>query len=200
MSGDILLRVLTGRMVGHYMMRELNRVAFIALDNLFCVSLTSAAAASFIDRTGGMVRLYTYRGDNASAILDRVEEENIQALLLAFGGEGESVIIGRLTDFLREISLRNMEVDIILHVRAYAVGGLREALNDRDVRFYLQGSNNLYVYTSDMDNGYLILNIAEIHDDHVHLHEIEKFPLTLEHTALLNRSFRNKTLLWKDGV
>ena len=197
MSEDLVLRVLTGRIAGYFMMRELNRVAFITLDNPLCVALSAAAASSFLDRTGGWVKIYTYNGVNHSEILDDVEKSNIQALFLAFGGESEEVIKTRLTSFLEEIAVRNLEVDIILHVRAYAVGGLQAAIQNKEVKFYLQGSNNLYVYTVDFDNGFLILNITEIHEDHFHLEEIERFPLTLEHARLLNKSFKNRILSWQ---
>ncbi len=197
MSEDLMLRILTGRIVGYFMMRELNRVAFVSMNNDLSISLASAAASSFIDKTGGWTSIYVLGNNSYSEILEDIEVKGIQAIFLAFGGDVKGTVLESLSLFLKEIALRNIEVDIILHLEAYIAGGIEKAIEDKDIKFYLQGSNNLYVYTADFDEGFLVLSLVVIHDEHIHLEEIEKFPLTLEHTRLLNRELLNRVFLWK---
>ena len=196
---EFLLRVLTGRVAGYYMLRELNKVSFISCDDKLCISLASAAAASFIDRTGGVATILTITKDNVVDIVDEVENNAFQAVFLAFGGEEDPDEVKDLfVSFLNEISERNLEVDIILHIKIFAMGGLEKALENKDVSLYLQAGNNLYVYTADFEKGFLILNFVEVHGDHIHIQEVEKFPVSLEHAELLNKILRGKELHWRD--
>ncbi len=198
MDEELLLRVLTGQVVGKYMMRELNRVAFLSQEDTFCISLISSASSSFITQAGGNAGIFIVTGENITTTIEEIERNHYQALFLGFGGKQVEEGKELFHQVIREVALRDLEADIIVHLKMLSENALHSLLNDREITLYLQGSNNLYVYTVDFDKGFLILNFATIHENHFHIEEIEKFPISFQHTILFNSLIKNRNFTWRN--
>jgi hypothetical protein len=196
---EIYLRALTGKMIGSDVLAGYNKVAIVAPKNTICSAISAAAEATFTDRTGGRAGHFVVEEGNASQVAEEVVQFNPDAVVLMFGGETPIEQTKKLfLDTLNALRQAELYKDLIVHVRIFAAGGLQEALKDESLRNYLK-QNDLFVYTVDFDNGYLLLNEIDVEaSGDFHLHRIAEFPVTVEHAELLNRSLRDKTIQWKD--
>ena len=191
LSGEI------GRIAGAFMMRELNRVMFLAVGYFPSVSVASAAFSSFSCRNGGTGWIRVVDSENVGNFLDEAEKNMVQAFFVGFMGlRDEKLLKESFFAFMKGVAERNMEMDIILSPDIFQMKLLEIVRDDKDVLFYLRGSTNLYFIDVDLDKGLLSLNFVEAEEDHFHIQEVEKFPVVLETAVIMNNYYRNFQLRW----
>jgi len=196
---EIYLRALTGKVVGEHILSVYNKVAVISVKNTICSAISAAAEAAFVMNTSGRAAHFVVEHGTADEVVKQIVKFDPHAVILMFGGETPIEDTKELfVETLKEISRANLEVDIIIHVRIFAAGGLQEAVKDKDILEYLKDSD-VYVYTVNFDEGLILLNeIFFLDDGEIKLEKISEIPVTVEHADLLNRSLRDKTVDWKD--
>ncbi len=197
---EIYLRALTGKVVGQHILSEYNKIAVISTRNIICSALSAAAESVFSADSGGKGKHFVVNESNVNEVIQSVEKFSPEAILLMFGGETPIEETKKLfTETLKQLAKTNREYDIIVHVRIFAAGGLKEAIEDQQILTYLQ-NNRATVYTVDFEKGELIYNeIYLASKETIQLEQIAEIPLTVEHADLLNRSLRNKKVNWIDA-
>jgi len=197
---EIYLRALTGRLVGRALADlGVNKLAVVAPKNIICSSIAAATEATFIEASGGITRHFLIEPNvNEGEVAERIRGFSPQVTLLQFGGETPiDVNKGSFIRLLREMAVRRVPGDVVVHVRIYAAGGLDDALKDVDVREYLR-ARNVYVYTVDFDQGKIYVNRVIIDEDGTYtLDKIREYQVTLEHADLLNRSIRDRVITFQ---
>ncbi len=197
---EIYLRALTGRIVGAQMLTDYAKVAFISPRNIICGAISAAAEAAYIGETAAQAAHFIVEPGKEEEAAREVAAFQPEAVVLMFGGETPIEETKTMfVSFLKELAKAELLVDLVVHVRIFAVGGLQAALQDEQIREYLL-NNEVFVYTANLDKGLFIYNLAVIEEDgSVSLEELLAFPVTVEHADLLNRSLRDKTLAWVDA-
>jgi len=197
---EIYLRALTGRIVGAQMIADYAKVAFVSPRNIICGAISAAAEAAYIGETSAQAAHFIVEAGKEEEAAREVAAFQPEAVVLMFGGETPIEETKALfLNFLKELAKSELLVDIVVHVRIFAAGGLQAALQDEQIREYLL-NNEVFVYTANLDKGLFIYNLAVIEEDgSVSLEELLAFPVTVEHADLLNRSLRDKTLAWVDA-
>ncbi len=195
---ELYMRVLNGRVVGKYILKELNRVGFLVIDNKMCTAFAASAEASFIEETNGVVKNYVLGKESEKDLVERISKDNLQALIIIFGGESDNETLkDSLKNILGIIAEMTLEIDLIIHMKEFAIGGIDYALKDKKISSYLSIMDNVYVYNPDFDNGYMVFYSAYVEGEKFHIEEIERYSLTYEHAVLLNKSLKDRTPEWK---
>ncbi len=199
-ADEVYLRALTGKIVGAHILSDYNKVAVISVKNTICSALSAAAEAVYSVETGGKAGHFVAEKDSVTETIKLVDEFNPEAVLLMFGGETPIEETKALfTQTLEALAETNKELDVIVHVRIFAAGGLQEAVKNEKILSYLQ-SNEVTVYTVDFEKGELLYNDIYLPNaETIKLERIAEVPLTVEHADLLNRSLRDKTVSWKEA-
>jgi len=188
---EILLRALTGRVVGTEVMKDYNKIAIISEDSLMCTATSTAVEASYLSKNNfGNILHIIVKENGVKDVADKVIDYDPGAVLLMFSGEGEEST-GLFVKTLKSLSEAMVETDVILHERIFSSGGLQEALKDEGVAEYLE-ETPLFVYTADLDGGMMVLNEIYIEGGNVELDPLEHYPLTLQHVELLKKSLRKE--------
>ncbi len=199
---EVYLRALTGRIVGRVMADlGINKLAVVAPKNVICSSIAAATEAVFVDASGGVTRHFMVEIDsNEEEIAGRLADFNPQATLLQFGGETPMEDNKRsFVRLLGYMARKNIPGDIVVHVRIFAAKGLDEALKDPDIREYLR-ARSVYTYTVGFDEGKIYVSRIQINEDGGYsLFRIREYHVTLEHADLLNRSIRNRVLIFQEA-
>ena len=195
---EIYLRALTGRLVGKAIADlGINKLAVVAQKNIICSSIATATEASFLDHTGGVTYHFLAEPGKEEELAKRLRDFNPQAVLLQFGGETPIEETKKLfTSLLRAMAKQQVPGAIVFHVRIYAAGGVREALQDEETRKYLE-SKDLYVYTVGFDEGKVYVNKVTIKNGETQLTKLTEYHVTLEHADLLNRSLKNRRITFQ---
>ncbi len=196
---EIYLRALTGKVVGEHILGVYNKVAVISVKNIICSAISAAAEAAFVMKTQGRAAHFIVEDGNIDEVVKEVEKFDPNAIILMFGGETSIEETKKLfVNTMNALAKSDLEADVIVHVRIFAAGGLKEAVQNKEVVDYLQ-SVEVYVYTVDFDHGLILFNDVYVEDNgEIVLSKIAEIPVTVEHADLLNRSLRDKTVEWKD--
>ena len=194
---EIYLRTLTGRLVGKAIADlGINKLAVVAPKNIICSSIATATEASFLDHTGGVTYHFLVDG-NEEEIAQRLKDFNAQAILLQFGGETPIEETKKsFVKLLKAIANQKVPGAIVFHVRIFAAGGVKEALNDEEIAKYLAGKD-LYVHTVGFDEGKVYVNKIKLENNEVKLEKITEYHVTLEHADLLNRSLKDRRVTYQ---
>ena len=196
---EIYLRALTGRIVGKALSDlGLNKVAVVAPKNIICSSIAAATEASFLDYSGGVTRHFMIElGENEAEIAKRIKDFDAEALVLQFGGESPIEEVKKsFVKLLKALAEEQVSGALVIHVRIFAAGGLKEALLDENIKSFIK-ERPVFVYTVDFDNGKVYVNKAEIVDSEVKLKKIKEYQVTLEHADLLNRSLKDRRIAFQ---
>ncbi|MEB3860700.1 MAG: hypothetical protein GSR84_00590 [Desulfurococcales archaeon] len=199
---EIYLRALTGRLVGKALADlGANKLAVVAPKNIICSSIATATEATFIEAGNGVTYHFMVEtGANEAEVAERLAKFAPQVTLLQFGGESPIEEVRRsFVALLKEMAARRVPGDVVVHVRIFAAKGLDEALQNPEVREYLR-TRNVYVYTVGFDEGKVYINRIAINEDGSYaLEKIREYQVTLEHADLLNRSIKNRRLLFQEA-
>ncbi len=197
---EVYLRALTGRYVGEFVLRDYVDVAVISPKNIICNSISAAAEATFVSKTGGRAIHLIAEPGKLDELAAEIEAFSPEAIVLMFGGETPIEETKKLfVETLKALADRDIDADIIVHVRIFAAGGLNEALKHDEIHQYLL-AQTVMVYTVDLDRGLFIINLAGITEKgEVELAPLEQYVVSVEHAELLNRSLRGKTIQWTDA-
>ena len=197
---EVYLRALTGKIVGAHVLGDYEKVAVISLMNILCSATAAAAEAVYSENTGGRAAHFIVESGNVTETINQVIDFEPEAVLLLFGGEtsfDETKVLFQET--IKALADTNTEMDILVHVRIFAAGGIEEAIKDKTVLRYLQ-NNTVTVYTVDFEKGFILYNELYIPNSNtIEPVRIADIPVTVEHADLLNRSLRNKTIKWIDS-
>ena len=191
---EIYLRVLTGRLVAKALSdMDINKLAVVAPRNIICTAMAASTESSFITITGGVTYHFLVElGKNEEEVSKKLEEFDADMILIQFGGESPiEEVKESFKILLRNLSRLNVNSDIMIHVRTFASGALKEALEDKNIKEFLL-ERNLYVYTIDLDKGRMFIN--EYDPEENELYPILEYNLTLEHIDLLNRSLKDRKI------
>ncbi len=190
---EIYLRALTGRLVGKALADlGLNKLAVVASRNLICSSIAAATEATFITLSGGVTYHFMAESGSEGELAKRLREFSAQAVLLQFGGETPIEDTKRsFVRLLRAMAEEEVPGSLIIHVRIFAAGGLKEALEGEKVRKYLE-SRDVFVYTVGFDEGKVYVNKVSIPS--LELMRLAEYHVTLEHADLLNRSLKDRRI------
>ncbi len=199
---EIYLRALTGRLVGKALADlGVNKLAVVAPKNIICSSIAAATEATFIEAGNGVTSHFMVEiGENEAELAKRLASFQPQVTLLQYGGETPIEENKRsFKNLLKEMARERVPGDIVVHVRIFAAKALDEALQDPEVREYLR-ARNVYVYTVGFDEGKVYINRIAINEDGSYvLDKIREYQVTLEHADLLNRSIKNRRLLFQEA-
>ena len=196
---EIYLRALTGKIVGEAVMAGYNKVAVVSVRNTICSAISAAAEAAFVSKTNGRTAHFIVEPGNVASTVDQVAVFAPQAVVLMFGGETPIEETKALfVDTLKAMAKANLAVDIIVHVRIFAAGGLQAAVADADVARYLD-KRSVFVYTVNFDDGLVLYNRVRMDGQQPQLTKLAEVPVTVEHADLLNRSLRDRTVAWVDA-
>ncbi len=196
---EIYLRALTGRLVGKALADlGLNKVAVVAPKNIICSSIATATEAAFIDHTGGVTYHFMVElGKNEEEIAKRLKEFGAQVIVLQFGGESPiEEVKASFVKLLKAMAKENVPGAIVFHVRIFAAGGVKQALQDEEIKKYLE-AKDLYVYTVGFDEGKVYVNKVIIEGGETKLQKITEYHVTLEHADLLNRSLKDRKITFQ---
>ncbi len=190
---EIYLRALTGRLVGKALADlGLNKLAVVASRNVICSSIAAATEATFITLSGGVTYHFMAESGSEGELAKRLREFSAQAVLLQFGGETPIEDTKRsFVRLLRAMAEEEVPGSLIIHVRIFAAGGLKEALEGEKVRKYLE-SRDVFVYTVGFDEGKVYVNKVSIPS--LELMRLAEYHVTLEHADLLNRSLKDRRI------
>ena len=190
---EIYLRALTGRLVGKALADlGLNKLAVVASRNVICSSIAAATEATFITLSGGVTYHFMAESGSEGELAKRLREFSAQAVLLQFGGEAPIEDTKRsFVRLLRAMAEEEVPGSLIIHVRIFAAGGLKEALEGEKVRKYLE-SRDVFVYTVGFDEGKVYVNKVSIPS--LELMRLAEYHVTLEHADLLNRSLKDRRI------
>lgn len=192
---EVYLRALTGRLVGEDLLASYNKVAVVSMKSIICCSTATAAESAFISQTGGKAWHFIVEKGNEKEVAKQLKEYDGDAILLLFGGESPIEEAKELfSNLLEEMALHEIIADIIIHEHIFTAGGLDEAIKNEAVMQYLK-KRNVYVYTFDLDSGMMLVHEIEL-DNAIIQHRIAELPITCEHANLLNKSLRNKKMIW----
>jgi hypothetical protein len=100
------------------------------------------------------------------------------------------------TKLLKAMAKENVPGAIVFHVRIYAAGGVKEAIEDENVKKYLK-TKDLYVYTVGFDEGKVYVNKLTIEGNELKLQKLTEYHVTLEHADLLNRSLKDRKITFQ---
>ncbi len=196
---EIYLRALTGKVVGEAVMSAYNKVAVISVRNVICSAISAAAEATFVSKTNGRSGHFIVEAGNVDAVVKQVAEFAPNAVVLMFGGETPIEETRALfVETLQALAKANLAVDIIVHVRIFAAGGLQAAVADTEVARYLD-ERPVFVYTVNFDEGLVLYNRVRMEGDQPRLTKLAEVPVTVEHADLLNRSLRDRTVAWVEA-
>ena len=197
---EVYLRALTGRVVGSHVLGDYEKVAVISVKNIICSATAAAAEAVFAENTGGRATHFVVEEGGVTETVNQVIDFEPEAVLLMFGGETSFEVTKQLfRETLKALAEANTELDILVHVRIFAAGGVKEAIKDKEILRYLQ-NNTVTVYTVDFEKGLIVYNEVYIPNSEItELVKIAEIPVTVEHADLLNRSLRDKTVSWIDA-
>jgi hypothetical protein len=194
---EIYLRALTGRMVGKAVSDlGVNKLAVVAPKNIICSSIATATEAAFLDHSGGVTYHFLVEPGKEAEIASRLVDFKPQATLLQFGGETPIEETKKsFVELMKQIAEKKVPGDIVVHVRIFAAGGFSEAVKDEKVKKYLL-ERNVLVYTVDFDKGKVLVNKIEIGNE-IKLVPIREYNVTLEHADLLNRSLKDRRIVFQ---
>jgi len=185
LNQKVYLQVLTGRILGKYILRDLNKVGFITLNNTLCTALAASTEASFIENSNGLIKHFIYE-EKETDIISEIKKSKLQTTVILLDGETNKDRLTEITkDLLKEFSENSIETDIILNEKIYSCGSLTNALTNKKIASYLSIMNNIFLYSFDLKNGFLIFYSIETGNSQIQLKEVEKYGLTFEHTNLL---------------
>ncbi len=188
---EIYLRALTGRLVGKALADlGLNKVAVVASKNIICSSIATATEATFLTLSGGVTYHFLVEPGNEEEIAKRLKEFSAQTVLLQFGGETPIEETKKsFVKLLKAMAEEGVPGSLVIHVRIFAAGGLKEALEDEKVKEYLE-SKDVFVYTVGFDEGKVYVNKVKVPS--LELVRLTEYQVTLEHADLLNRSLKDR--------
>ncbi|NJF24224.1 hypothetical protein [Thermococcus sp. Bubb.Bath] len=194
---EIYLRALTGRLVGKALADlGLNKVAVVASRNIICSSIATATEATYITLSGGVTYHFLAEAGKEADIAKRVKEFAPQVTVLQFGGETPIEETKKIfVETLRQLAEGDVPGAFVFHVRIFAAGGLAEALKDEKIREYL-GKKDLFVYTVGFDEGEVYVNKILLDGEEIKLEKIAEYQVTLEHADLLNRSLKDRSVIF----
>ncbi len=192
---EIYLRALTGRLVGKAIADlGVNKLAVVAQKNVICTAIATATEAAYLTLSGGVTYHFLAEEGNVDELAERIKEFAPQVVLLQFGGETPIEETKKLfTALLRALASHGVPGDIVVHVRIFAAGGLKEALSYAEVKKYLS-ERNVYVYTVGFEEGKVYVNKVKIPG--LELERLREYQVTLEHADLLNRSLKNRRVVF----
>ncbi len=190
---EIYLRALTGRLVGKALSDlGLNKVAVVASKNIICSSIAAATEATFLTLSGGVTYHFMVEHGREKELAKRLKEFAAQAVLLQFGGETPFDETKKsFVELLKAMAEEDVPGSLVVHVRIFAAGGLKEALEHEEVKKYLE-TKEVFVYTVGFDEGKVYVNKVTIPS--LELTKLAEYQVTLEHADLLNRSLKDRKI------
>ncbi|WP_457636891.1 hypothetical protein [Oceanithermus sp.] len=187
------LRGLTGRIVGEVLADAygIPSLGIVTNKTYICASLTGAIEAAFLADRGGLGRVTTAiseKPEDAAAAVKALAGSN--TVMLAYGGEADGETNYALTKaFLEAAAEADLEADLFFHVRIWAPGFVKKAVEEsKKIADYLK-ERTLGAFGFDLERGVFIFHAVEVTDEGQVVSEpILETPLSVEHADLLKRS------------
>ncbi len=193
----IYMKALTGMVLGGTALKNYQRIAVIGMEHILCAAASGATEASFMLGSGGNITHLVARKDKIKEMVGNIAEYDPEIVVMLFAESPEPGLNRELfLETMKEIAGVELDTDLLFDPMTLMNGTLAEAVKDIEVQRYMQDIES-FVFTLDLDTGRIVMNIIEVDNGEVMIDPIEEYKLTVEHTLLLNRVIRGKTLKWE---
>ncbi|PTQ51438.1 MAG: hypothetical protein BLITH_1515 [Brockia lithotrophica] len=194
LAEQFTLRALTGRVVGEAIANAIGvrgTLGILTNKTYICASLTGAIEAAYVAHYGGTRRVVTTMAESEEQVKSALEGLAGSSLVFtAFGGEaGADVNLPLTRAFLRALKDSSCKADVFFHVRIWAPGFVKKALEEDPSLAEGLKNRNVYTFTFDLDKGVFFFNRVVLGaDNSLTLEKIAEVPIGVEHKELLQKS------------
>ena len=192
----IYMKALTGMVLGGTALKNYQKIAVIGMEHLLCTAASASMEASFmLEGRGNITHLLAKKG-GIKEMVAKIAEYDPEIVVLLFAESPEPGLNRELfLETMKEIANVALDTDLLFEPMTLGNGTLAEAVKDVEIERHMQEIES-FVFTLDLDNGEMVMNVIDIDNGEVMVDPIEEYKLTVEHTVLLNRAIRGKTLKW----
>ncbi len=194
---EIYMKMLTGMVLGGTALKNYQRIAVVGTEHILSASASSAILASFIPASKGNAAYFVAKKGEVKEMVANIAEFDPEIVVMLYAESPEPGLNRELfLETMREMTEIDLEADLLFDPMTLDNGNLAEGVKPDDVQRHMQEIES-FVFTLDLDNGKIVMNIIEVDNGEVMVDPIEEYKLTVEHTVLLNRGLRGKTLKWE---
>ncbi len=193
----IYMKALTGMVLGGTALKNYQKIAVIGMEHILCIAASAAMEASFMLEGGGNITHLIPKKGEIKEMVAKIAEYDPEIVVMLYAESPEPGLNRELfLETMKEIADTALDADLMLDPMTIMSGTLAEAVKDIEIERHMQDIES-FVFTIDLDNGEMVMNVIDIDNGEVMLDPIEEYKLTVEHTILLNRALRGKTLKWE---
>jgi len=193
----IYMKTLTGMVLGGTALKNYQKIAVIGMEHILCSAASAAMEASFMLEGGGNITHLLAKKGEIKEMVAKIAEYDPEIVVMFYAESPEPGLNRELfLETMKEIADTALDTDLMLDPKTLMSGTLAEAVKDIEIERYMQDIES-FVFTMDLDNGEILMNIIDIDNGEVMVDPIEEYKLTVEHTILLNRALRGKSLKWE---
>jgi len=193
----IYMKALTGMVLGGTALKNYQKIAVIAMEHILCSAASAAMEASFMLEGGGNITHLIAKKGEIKEMVAKIAEYDPEIVVMLYAESPEPGLNRELfLETMKEIADTALDTDLMLDPMTLMSGTLAEAVKDIEIERHMQDIES-FAFTIDLDNGEMVMNVIDIDNGEVMLDPIEEYKLTVEHTILLNRALRGKTLKWE---
>lgn len=193
----IYMKALSGMVLGGTALKNYQRVAVIGMEDILCSAASGALEASFMQASGGNIAHFLAQKGRIEEMVSDILEYDPEIVVMLYAETPEPGLNKELfLETLKVMVEKEIEADLLFDPVTLTNGALDEAAKNHEIQMRLMEIES-FAFTIDLDNGRIVMNVIDIDNGEVMLDPIEEYKLTLEHTILLNRAVRGKTLKWE---
>ncbi len=193
----IYMKMLTGTVLGGTALKNYQKIAVVGMEHILCASAGSAVLASFLPASKGNAAYFLAQKGQIKEMVGNIAEYDPEIVVMLFAESPEPGLNRELfLETMKEMGNIELDTDLLFDPMTLMVGALAEAVKDIEVQRHMQDIES-FVFTLDLDNGQIVMNIIEVDNGEVMIDPIEEYKLTVEHTILLNRAIRGRSIKWE---
>ncbi len=192
----IILGTYNGRAMG-LSLKEYNKIVVLSQVGIQCVATASSLIATFLEKTEGVAKYYPLKPDTVDEVVEKVIAEEPQAVVIIVGGaERLEECRKLLRKVLEEFAKRTLKADIVLSIRGYLAGCIRDLVRaDVSIMSYMELLKylrywSILTHDVDFDRKSLVLGRLRIEKEEVIFEKVAEYPLLAEHLELLEKLIR----------
>ena len=193
----IYMKALTGMVLGGTALKNYQKVAVIGMEHLLCTAASAAMEASFMLGTGGNITHLVAKKGEIKEMVAKIAEYDPEIVVMLYAESPEPGLNRELfLETMKEMAELDLDTDLLIDPMTLMSETLAEAVKDIEVQRHMADIES-FVFTIDLDNGEMVMNVIDLDNGEVMVDPIEEYKLTVEHTVLLNKGLRGKTLKWE---
>ncbi|GEM_PF-2432690 len=192
----IYLKTLTGMVLGGTALKNYQKIAVIGMEHILCSAASAALEASFMLTTNGNARHFVAKKGEIKEMVGDIAEYDPEIVVMLFAESPEPGLNRELfMETIKEMAEISLDSDLLFEPMSLGNGTLAEAVKESEVARHLMEIES-FAFTLDLDRGEMVMNVIDIDNTELMVDAIEEYNLTVEHTVLLNRAIRGKSLKW----